>query len=195
MSASDRVHWDTIYRTRGETGFPDPDPLLYQTVPPLRPGESAHALDLASGLGQNGLWLAAQGYTVDLIDISRVALTQARDEATRRHLRTVNFFQLDLDSAQLQTSAYDLICVIRFLERSLLPQIRAAMRPGGRIIYQTFNIRFLSVKPDMNPAYLLEIGELAGFFGDWRILRNSEPDHVSQLVAVKPEIYKDRTED
>jgi SAM-dependent methyltransferase len=187
MTASDRVHWDTIYRTRGETDFPDPDPLLYQAAPPLRMGETAHALDLASGLGQNGLWLAAQGYTVDLIDISRVALTQARAEAAHRNLRTVNFFQLDLDNSQLQPATYDLICVIRFLDRSLLPQIRAAIKPGGRIIYQTFNIRFQRERPDMNPAYLLEIGELAGFFGDWRILRNSEPDSISQLVAVKPE--------
>lgn len=187
MSASDRVHWDTIYRTRGESPFPDPDPLLYQAVPPLRAGETAHALDLACGLGQNGLWLAEQGYTVDLIDVSRVALTHARTEATRRNLRSVNFFQLDLDNAQLQTAAYDLICVIRFLDRSLLPQIRAAMKPGGRILYQTFNVRFLREKPDMHPAYLLEIGELAGFFGDWRILRNSEPESVSQLVAIKPE--------
>ncbi len=186
MSASDRVHWDTIYRTRGGNPFPDPDPLLYLAAPPLREGDSAHALDLASGLGQNGLWLAAQGYSVDLIDISRVGLTQARAEATRRNLRSVNFFQQDLETDQLQAASYDLICVIRYLDRSLLPQIRAAVKPGGRIVYQTFNINFLRQKPDMNPLYLLELGELAGFFGDWKIIRNSEPEHISQLIAVKP---------
>ena len=68
-------------------------------------GELTHALDLASGLGQNGLWLASQGYTVDLIDISRVALTKARDEANRRRLRNVNFFQLDLDNATFPNEA------------------------------------------------------------------------------------------
>jgi SAM-dependent methyltransferase len=187
MSASDRVHWDMIYRERGDIRFPDPDPLLYLAAPPLRAGETASALDLASGLGQNGLWLAAQNYRVDLIDVSRVALSQARTEATRRSLHLVNFFQLDLESARLEHEAYDLVCVFRFLNRSLLQQLRAAIKPGGRIVYQTFNVRFLEQKPDMNPQYLLRLGELAGVFGDWHILRSSEPTHVSQLIAIKPE--------
>ena len=67
-----------------------------------------------------------------------------------------------------------------------MPQIRAAVKPGGRIIYQTFNTRYLAISPDMDPDYLLGVGELAGFFGDWKILRISEPEHISQLVAIKP---------
>jgi SAM-dependent methyltransferase len=188
MSGQDRVRWDTIYRDRLTTPpDPDPDPLLFQFAPPLRDPGTATALDLACGLGQNGLWLAEQGYVVSLIDVSRVALTHVQAEAVRRNLRHVNFFQLDLDNAELEADAYDLVCVFRFLSRDLFPQIRAAVKPGGRILYQTFNTRYLATRPDMPSDYLLNIGELAGLFGDWRILRLSEPEEVSQLVAIKPE--------
>ena len=187
MTTGDRLRWDTIYRDKADEHYPDPDPLLYRFTPPLREAGSACALDLACGLGQNGLWLAAQGYVVDLVDVSRVALTRAQAEAARRELRSVNFLQLDLDAAAFDAGSYDLICVIRFLSRDLIAQIRAAMRPGGRILYQTFNTRYQAIKPDINPTYLLGVGELAGFFGDWKILYQSEPDHVSQLVAIKPE--------
>ncbi len=129
----------------------------------------------------------ASGYTVDLVDVSRVALTTARAEAARRKLRSVNFLQLDLDDTGLEADSYDLICVFRFLSRALIPPIRAAVRPGGRILYQTFNTRYRALKPNINPDYLLGVGELAGFFGDWKILRVHEPDHISQIVAIKPE--------
>ncbi len=185
MSAHDRLRWDNTYREKGERAYPDPDPLLYPFAPPLREASSASALDLACGLGQNGLWLAEQGYVVDLVDVSRVALRRAQAEAAHRGLRRVNFFQLDLDNAHLEQE-YDLICVFRFLSRDLIPQIRAQVRPGGRVIYQTFNIRYLTLKPDIHPDFLLGIGELAGFFGDWKILHHSEPEHISQVVALKP---------
>lgn len=191
MAASDRLRWDDIYQQRvGDEGhpetYPTPDPLLFAFAPPLREAGSAYALDLACGLGQNGLWLAAQGYVVDLVDVSRVALTAARDEAARRDLRSVNFFLHDLDAPDLEPESYDLIVVFRYLNRHLFPTIRAALRPGGRVLYQTYNTRYLNIKPDANPEYLLRPGELTGYFGDWRILRANEPEHVSQIVAIKP---------
>jgi SAM-dependent methyltransferase len=186
MTSRDRLHWDEVYSEPAEETYPPPDPLLFPFTPPLRVTPSATALDLAGGLGQNALWLAGQGYVVDLVDISRVALTRAQKEADVRGLRGINFYQIDLDETGLEPATYDLIVVFRFLSRALMPQIRAALRPGGRIIYQTFNTHLLDTKPDMNPDYLLRLGELAGTFGDWRILRSSEPAHISQIVAVKP---------
>ena len=186
MAVTDRIHWDEVYQRRANDPYPAPDLLLFPFTAPLRQPGTAHALDLACGLGQNGLWLAAQGYVVDLVDVSRTALTTARAEAARRDLRAVNYFQHDMDDAGLEPETYDLIVVFRFLNRNLFPQIRAAMRPRGRILYQTFNTRYLNDRPEMNPEYLLVPGELTGYFGDWRILHASEPAHISQIVAIKP---------
>lgn len=191
MSARDRVRWDAIYRETINFPYPDPDPILFQYTPPVPPLEyeplaGRRALDLACGLGQNGLWLAAQGYVVDLMDISRVALTRAQEQAAMRGLRTVNFLQADFDELALEPNTYDLVCVIRFLHREMFPMLRAAIKPGGRIIYESFNAHCAQLAPDAPRDFLLGAGELAGYFGDWKIIRNSEADHVSHLVAIKP---------
>lgn len=185
MAIADRTHWDTIYLRRAADEYPVPDPLLFQFTPPARP--HATALDVACGVGQNGLWLAEQGYTVNLLDISRPALLRAQDEATERALRNVNFFQVDLDETTLERDSYDLVCVVRFLQRDLMRQIRAAIKPGGRILYETFNTRWLETNPNANRNYVLNPGELTGYFGDWRILHNREIGSTSQIVAIKPD--------
>lgn len=189
MSAADRIRWDARYRERLSAPLPAPDPLLLQHAPPAarRADAAPVALDLACGFGQNGLWLAEQGYTVDLIDISRTALLRAQEEAGRRGLRTINFLQADLEEIMLERDRYDLICAFRFLNRPLMTAIRAAVKNGGRIIYETFNTRHLAAHPDFDPAFLLSPGELFGYFGDWRVLLGSEPEAISQIVALKPE--------
>ncbi len=186
MAERDRERWDATYRKRQEEPYPAADPLLLQYTPPAPPTRQARALDLAGGLGQNGLWLAAQGYAVDVMDISRVALARAHEEASRRRLRKVSFLHVDLEDMALEASAYDVVCVFRYLQRDLFPLVRAAVRPGGRVLYETFNLRYLAVNPQFNPDYLLRPGELAGYFADWKLLCNAEHQHVSQLVAIKP---------
>lgn len=188
MSTTDSEHWDVRYQQRIDEGrFPAPDPLLLQFTPHPEGEPPPRALDLAAGLGQNALWLAEQGYAVDVMDISRVALGHAYDEARARGLRTLNFYHVDLDAVQLERGVYALICVFRFLKRDLFPQLRAALQPGGRIIYQTFNHQRLETMPDANPDFLLHAGELPGYFADWRIVYRAERGMTAQLVAIKPD--------
>lgn len=190
MTARDRLRWDTYYQKTPDDDYPDPDPLLFQFTPSvlnMTAGHEFRALDLAAGVGQNGLWLATQGYTTDLLDISREALKRAQEQAAQQHIRSLNFLQVDLDEVALKSEAYDLVCVFRYLKRDLFPRIRACVRPNGRVIYQTFNTSYLRHVPDFNPDFLLQPGELASYFDDWRILLNHELDHVSQIVALKPE--------
>lgn len=209
MSARDRLRWDAHYRAVN-TPYPAPDPILYMYTPPVPAltaqsapspdapdlplpafliGDDApheyRALDLACGRGQNGLWLAEQGYSVDLMDISREALQIAREEAARRGLRRLNFFQVDLEDAALPTEVYDLVCVFRFLLRPLIPRIQEAVRLGGRVIYSTYNVRHHVDHPHFNPDYLLRDGELAAAFAGWRVLHHDESGAVTTLVAVR----------
>ena len=184
MSSQDRVRWDAIYADRSRQPFPPPDPLLLSYTPHVPESQERRALDLASGLGQNGLWLAAPGYTADLMDISRVALSRARMELAARNLRNVNLLQMDVDDLLLEDQAYDLICVFRYLKRSIIPTIRAAVAPQGRVVYESYNIRYLEQVPDFNTAFLLNLGELLGMFQGWKIIHYVEDDHISQIVAV-----------
>jgi SAM-dependent methyltransferase len=185
MSARARDHWDAHYTRLEYAAYPDPDPLLLLYTPPG--SADLRALDLAGGFGQNALWLAEQDYTVDLMDVSRVGLLRAQREMAARGLRNVNVFQVDLDEVTLQAETYDLIAVFRYFDARLIPQIRAAMRPHGRVIYETFNRGYLTQRPTFNPNDLLHAGELVGFFGDWRILFHHERSTSSQVVAIKDE--------
>jgi SAM-dependent methyltransferase len=187
VSAEDRIRWDAIYRERITEAYPPPDPLLFDYTPPVEPDREYRALDLAAGHGQNGLWLAAQGYTVDIMDVSRIALLRAQAEMATRNLRNANLLPVDLDSVELSADFYDVVCVFRYLKRDLFPQLRACIRPGGRILYETFNVRYRAMVPEFNPAFLLELGELAGYFADWKILLNTDDKHISRVVARKPE--------
>lgn len=186
MSLADRTRWDDVFRQRLNTPFPDPDPLLLQFVPPTDPDDGLQALDLACGFGQNGLWLAESGYHVDLLDISRVALNRARQEMSIRNIRNVNLLQVDIDELRLEPNHYDVLCVFRYLKRGLFPLMKLATKPGGRVIYETYNMRYLDVLPGFNTAFLLNVGELVTFFNDWQILHEEENDHNSRLVAIKP---------
>lgn len=185
MSAQDRAKWDSHYH-QATGDYPAPDPLLLMYTPPLQPKQKARALDLACGVGQNGLWLAEQGYTVDMMDVSRVALRKAQDEVNKRQLRKVNLLQADLDDTDFDDQLYDVVCVFRFLDRNLFRKLRASVVNGGRVIYETFNTRHTSHSPTFNPAYLLDIGELPLLFKGWQILHDCDDEHISQIVAVKP---------
>lgn len=186
MSKSDRERWDRRYA--------DPivklkrrrhNPLLARFALPVRPG--SRALELACGLGRNALWLAEQGYRVDAIDISLEALRQARAEMLRWNISGVNFILGDLDHFPLPDIPYDLVVVFRFLDRGLFPAIRDRVRPGGLVIYQTFNVRRLEQHPTFSEEHLLQPGELAGFFPGWTALEASDVGDVSTFVGRKPE--------
>lgn len=188
MTHQERTHWDNIYRQQqGNRDYPAPDPLLFEFVPPILENRPHRALDLACGYGQNALWMASQGYVTDAIDISRVALAVAQVRAAKQNIRQINILPLDLDSAQLEKNHYDVITVVRFIKRGLIPDIRAAIRPGGRIIYQAYNTHYLHTDPHYDPEQLIRIGELVGYFADWRIVHNSTVKGVSQIVAIKPQ--------
>ncbi len=188
MAVEDRVRWDQYYRQISDQSYPAPDPLLLQFTPP--PAEDAldapRALDFACGLAQNGLWLAEQGYSADAIDISRIALNRVRSEMAIRNLRNVNLLQADVDTVELDTDKYDLITVARYLKRESFESLKSATQSGGRILYETFNLRYLDFVPDFNRAYLLEIDELPSYFTDWEILHHDEEGHISRLVAIRP---------
>jgi tellurite methyltransferase len=162
--------WDERYR-RGEMIL-DPLPLLVRTVENLRPG---CALDVACGAGRNAIFLAERGWQVTAVDASRIAieLTTARAAQSGVHVdaRVAN---LERGEFVIVPATYDLICVCYYLQRDLFHQIRAGVRLGGMVIAAIHMVDDeLDIKP-MNPAFLLQPGELSAEFCEWEILHNYE---------------------
>ncbi len=121
------------------------------------------ALDFASGLGGNALWLAEQGMQVSAWDLSATAIAQLRETATRLGL-TLSAQVRDLIADPPPARSFDLICVVHFLDRDLAPKIADALRPGGLLFYQTFTQESLGRRGPTNPAYRLGPNELLELF-------------------------------
>ncbi len=186
MTEEDRRKWDSRYGSRPIYDVPGPRAWLVDHSDMLTSGR---ALDIACGTGRNSLFVAQQGYTVDAIDISAEALSRLRKKASMLDV-PVNPILADLDTFPLPKSRYDLVMVFYFLSRPLFPAIVDALKPGGVLIYETFNVHFLDVKPDIDRVYLLEPGELCRSFSELEILDYREGasgwDSVSSMVAKKP---------
>jgi len=185
---SDQERWDARWSDPKTAHVREPHPLLGRFV--SQQGlKGGRALDVACGVGQNAIWLAQCGFTVDAVDISRVALDHGRQAAALAGV-VVNFVQADLDEWTPPSEAYDLIIGFRYLNRRLWPRLQAALHRGGWLLYQTLNLRKLTPDADFPPEYLLEIGELARVFAGWDILESGDdggPSHdQSWIVCRKP---------
>ncbi|MBI2358834.1 MAG: class I SAM-dependent methyltransferase [Deltaproteobacteria bacterium] len=108
------------------------------------------------------------GTQVEAIDISEDALAEAGRRAAEKNVR-IAFRQADLDNIELPEAVYDLVININFLQRSLVPKIKKALKIGGRVIFETYLIDQQTIGHPKNPAYLLGHGELLGLFSDFRV--------------------------
>lgn len=181
MSEQDRHRWDRKWQERrGTTAV---NPLLRSH---RRWWTGGLALDVACGQGQNAIWLAHHGYHVLGVDISRVALAVAQTKARQQGVEQLVFAQVDLDQWRPTVLTYDLICVFRFLDRTLFPALEAALRPGGFLVYQTRHSGRLLSEPDANPEYLLQPGELRRAFSTLTLYWYEAGRENASLIARKP---------
>ena len=186
MSKRDKEKWNNKYRARDLAGEEGPRQWLEDNIDLL----NAHgkALDIATGLGKNAVFLANLGYQTLGIDISEAGLEKAIALAKKKNVR-IETQVVDLDSHHLKENEYDLILCFYFLDRKLFPEIHKALKPGGLIFYETFNLDHLKYT-DFKKEWVLKYNELLQAFSDFRILRYREMDRdekgITSLVARKP---------
>lgn len=191
MSLDDQERWDRQYAERPASERPSA--FLQRML------DSSHwdipigrALDIACGSGRNALFLAARGFQVDAVDISPVGLEQAAARAGQKSL-SISWQHANLESAELPEAIYDLVANINYLQRSLVPRLEAAVKPGGWIVFETFLIDQQTIGHPKNPDYLLAHNELLGFFRGFRVCcyregkfaDDGEPSFRAGLLAQK----------
>jgi tellurite methyltransferase len=150
------------------------------------------ALDLAGGAGRHAIWLAKQGWEVTLIDISEVAIEQARQRAGRFAFRmhpVVDDLTHFKASQTRFEGAFEVVMSFFYLERTIFSEIVNALRPGGLLIYRTNTLAQAElVDGPKSPAHLLAPGELLSLAAGLRVLHYQEKvakKATAELVALK----------
>ena len=150
-------------------------------------------LDLASGDGHNGIFLASKGFSVVLADRSEEALNQARLNAQAARV-SVQFRQVNLEQEgvnPLEGLTFSAVLVFRYLHRPLIPCIAKSLKQGGILLYETFTTEQARFGKPKNPDHLLKAGELLSWFHDWEVIYTFEgivgapPKAIAQLVCRK----------
>ena len=194
MSERERIEWAERWAGGDYQGRSEPSLLVVAWADRLPKGR---ALDLACGNGRNALYLAERGYEVDALDIAEPALKLVRDAAGERGL-SVNTILADLDDHPLPAETYDLITTSFYLNRSLIPVMRNALKPGGFVLHEQHYATDSDVSGPTDPDFRLASNELLRLFADFRVRRFSEGlawesereggrlIALQQLVAQKP---------
>jgi SAM-dependent methyltransferase len=182
--------WDERYR-QGRTMPDEPAALLVENLSLLPKG--GEALDIAMGAGRNALYLASLGFRVTGVDVSAVAVEQCREKAERLSL-SIQALVADLERSPFPSNDYDLIVNFYYLQRSLTPQIVAALKPGGVLVFESFTIDQLQFGwGPKGPDHLLHPGELRQMFASLETLLYHEgvvqgdrgPKAVASLIGRK----------
>ena len=142
-------------------------------------------LDVACGRGRHALLMASAGFNVRAIDRDPDAIAFVRETAGRMSLRIeTDVVDLETDPPpSLGAGAFDALLVFRYLHRPLLPALRQALKPGGRIFYETFTTHQAERGHPKNPDFLLRDGELAELIAPLSILRSREGEFDDAFVA------------
>ena len=143
-------------------------------------------LDVACGSGRHMRWLSEHGHSVTGVDRDAQALEVA--SAWGDTLRA------DLENPQspwpLGQRQFDAVVVTHYLWRPLWPSLKAAVKPGGWLIYETFAWGHARFGKPSRDDFLLQPGELLQVFGDWQVVAFEQgllqdPQRQVQRVAAR----------
>lgn len=139
--------WDDLYsdRSRGTPFFVNaPDENLAEFIRAAG-GKTGRAIDIGCGPGRNALYLARQGWAVDAVDLSPLAIAWGRERAAEAGL-DVSFYCGSVMSLELEAAGYDLVYDSGCLHHipphrrpAYLRLIRRILKPGGRFGLVCFN--------------------------------------------------------
>lgn len=183
------MDWDARYGDPERE--PPADPLPFVVACLDRIPSIGDALDVATGAGRHAVLLARRGWRVVAVDRSATGLALAGARAAAAGV-AIETRQVDLTTWRPPAASVDLVVATLFLERSLLPALAAALRPGGHLVHETFATDHLSIpgaRP-RRPEFLLEPGELARTLPDLEVVVDeiaADPDRVTnRFFARRP---------
>ena len=157
-----------------------PSPWIERWSHLLAPG--AAVLDVACGAGRHMRWFAERGHPVTGVDRSREAI-----DAAKSFGRAV-LADIEDGPWPFAGQVFGAVVVTNYLWRPRLPDIVAAVAPGGVLLYETFAAGNESVGKPSRPDFLLRPGELIDACAGLRVVAYEdgfleEPERFVQRIA------------
>ena len=150
-----------------------------------------------SGPGRNSLWLAAKGWTMTLLDASRVALTQAEAHAKEAGVR-IETVHGDVLGWQPTSASYDLVPVANLHPGTealskVLAAAADALIVGGHLFVVGHDVTNLGRHGPPDPDRLLSLGRLSEALPatvsiEVLDLRHRDPDHGTAADPESPDV-------
>ena len=160
-----------------------PSPWIARWAHLIAPGGTV--LDVAAGAGRHTLWLAARGHRVTAVDRDAAAMA-----SLAAHAEAI-VADIEGSAWPLPGRSFDAVVVANYLWRPLLPTLKAALAPGGVLLWETFAIGNETVGRPKRNDFLLAHGELLDAAAGLRIVAYedgflADPDRfVQRLAAVR----------
>lgn len=168
MPLEDAIRWDNRYKTdERHASHRGPREFLVEHADYLP--KCGYALDVAMGLGDNAGFLVERGLEVIGVDISAVAVFRAK-----KRWPELNAVLADLTRFYLPAGYFDVILNFYYFQRELWQDYRRALKPHGILFMEVLTCGMLKIKPEMDPSFLVEPGELREAFSDWEVLHYYE---------------------
>jgi SAM-dependent methyltransferase len=146
---------------------------------------SATVLDVACGAGRHMTWFAQRGHPVTGVDRA--------PEAIASSARFGQALLADIENGPwpFASQVFGAVVVTNYLWRARLPDIVAAVAPGGVLLYETFAAGNETVGKPSRPDFLLQPGELLSACAGLRVVAYedgclADPERfVQRLAAVR----------
>jgi len=165
--------WNTVYTEKSVENSTPADALLVNSHLLSSGGK---ALDYASGLSGNGVYLAKKGYDVKAWDLSDVAVEKINQYSNNNNL-LLNAEVYDLENrAPDMKNHFDIIVVSHFLHRESLRYLYDVLKKGGLLFYQTFSGQQYKNQGPARKSFRLKKNELLNVFADMQLLYYREDD-------------------
>lgn len=175
------VDWNQVYQDKS-VAEATPSRVLLDNQRLLPSG--GKALDYASGLSGNGVFLAQQGFDVIAWDLSDIAVDKVNDFADKQKL-TLYAEKMDLENnAEQLQGEFDVIVVSFFLYRKSLPVLYKLLKPRGVLFYQTFSGEQINGMGPSRSEFRLHRGELLDVFSELKLLSYREDPRSSERCGV-----------
>ncbi|MEJ7686740.1 MAG: class I SAM-dependent methyltransferase [Variovorax sp.] len=157
-----------------------PSPWIQRWAHLIAP--SAAVLDVACGFGRHMRWLRQRGHAVTGVDKSQEAIAAASEWG-----RTV-LADIEAGPWPFAGQTFGAVVVTNYLWRPRLPDIVAAVAPGGVLLYETFAAGNETVGKPSRADFLLQPGELLRACAGLRIVAYEDgflpsPERFVQRIA------------